>query len=118
MILYHRNNLTDFQNIIDEIGQRKAAYYSGIAEDARVISESLRDDGVIAPTEIDLSVLDEVDAVDEVTTDVSPDDVPPANLPPGVTAAVYARYKDLYDADQITQEEWENFLENGELPKP
>jgi len=112
-LLYHRNNLTDFQDIIDEITQRKAAYYRGIALDAKAISESLQDDGIIT-TDFDFSALDEiderdedeVDEVDEVTLEVDTD----------AFKTYYQQIKQQHDEGIITDEDWEYFRENGELP--
>ena len=112
-LLYHRNNLTDFQNIIDEITQRKAAYYRGIALESKAISESLQDDGIIT-TDFDFSALDEiderdedeVDEVDEVTLEVDTD----------AFKTYYQQIKQQHDEGIITDEDWEYFRENGELP--
>jgi len=107
-IMYQINpsNIAIFEDILLEKQQALYAYYGEVAERSRQISEGLTAAGVLTDTNIpDLNVLNERDTTD-------------SNLNPDNFRAYFQQIKQQYENDEITQEDYEYFLENGELPKP
>ena len=107
-IMYQINpsNIAIFEDILLEKQQALYAYYGEVAERSRQISEGLTAAGVLTDTNIpDLNVLNERDTTD-------------SNLNLDNFRAYFQQIKQQYENDEITQEDYEYFLENGELPKP
>ena len=98
-------NIETFENIVLEKQQELFTYYGEVAEKSRQISEGLTATGILTDTNIpDLNVLNERDTTD-------------SNLNPDNFRAYFQQIKQQYENDEITQEDYEYFLENGELPK-
>jgi ribosomal protein S8E len=123
-------NIETFENIVLEKQQALFTYYGEVAEKSRQISEGLTAAGVLTNPNIpDLGVLT---PGNEISTDSDPYGTYTRGLTETVgrraditrdsdvytMATQYQNIQKRYEEGEITQEEWENFLENGELPKP
>ena len=110
MIPMTASNIEVFEEIIKEREQALYNYYREVAEKSQQISEGLIDSGGLTGTP-PLNWQNVLTPGDSVTSSVS-------TIPDTTDYRTYfQQIKQQYEDDEITQEDWEYFQENGELPK-